>query len=73
MSNELEMWTVYYNPTDFPGKYVARLFKGEKPTGLHTISDTLEELRAKLLRHNPGLARLNRFPADEAQIVEVWL
>ncbi len=36
--------TVFYDTTDFPGKYVARLFDGPKPTRLMVKADTLDQI-----------------------------
>jgi hypothetical protein len=36
-------------------------------------ADTLVEIRDKLQELNPNLSRLNRFPDDDVNIVEVWL
>jgi hypothetical protein len=69
----LPMWTVYRQPRDYPENYVARLFVTiPSPVATHVaiVADTLEELRKAL---PAGLLRLERQPADEPQIVEVWI
>lgn len=69
----LPMWTVYRQPLDHPDHYVARMFVTlPAPVATHVaiVADTLEELRQAL---PAGLLRLERQPADEPQIVEVWI
>ena len=72
--DHLAIWTVYNNPTDYPGKFVARKFLATAPDPTATaeveIADTLAELRKKL---PPWLSRINRMPGDDPKIVEVWL
>lgn len=72
----LVIWTVYENPTDFPGEFVARPHfvgrGGGKPVAApHAIrAKTLAELRAKL---PPGLILFPRDKSDPPQIVESWM
>lgn len=72
--NALALWTVYENPTDYPGWFVARLSYVEG--GAHRQTDNvfidrnLESLRKRLPR---GLTKLARVPYDDPVIVEVWL
>jgi hypothetical protein len=70
-ANVLTIWAIYHNPTDHPGKFVARKFLGEKPTTECQIGDSLEDLRMEMRRM--GLAFFPRMPGDEPQIVETWL
>lgn len=76
--NVLRMWTVYKNPTDYPGKFVARMFEvgggaGEpRATGSVIIKDELSELR-DVLKFELHLVCLTRSEGDEPQIVETWL
>jgi hypothetical protein len=76
MREELSLWTVYDNPSDYPGKFVARLFTitkaGPKPTENIIICDTLEMIRTIMLTQM-HLTLLTRFPDDDPKIVEVWL
>lgn len=68
------IFTVYFNPKDFPGKYVVRLFDADKPLRLITISDTLEKAQATIPQGPPlGFHRVNRSPTDDPVIVETWL
>lgn len=74
----LRTYTIYFNPRDFPGRYVVREFFVASATGFSPIPnptplavvDTLEQARAAL---PPGLANINRYIEDEPQIVETWL
>lgn len=68
----IRIWTVYDHPTDYPDKYVARLFEGDQATASIIIADSLETLRM-ILCFEMGLARLARFAGDDAKIVETWL
>lgn len=74
-ADKLLIWTVYNNPSDYPGKYVVRWFclagdgayTAAQPT---IITDTLEEARAALPQ---GLHRLGRGTNDDHTIVETWV
>ena len=67
------MITIYFNPDDYPNKYVARVFDirpGDvQRTRYIMLGDDLEEIR---LRIPEGLYRKNRCPEDDAKILEVW-
>ena len=71
--NYLSVWTVYDNPLDFPGLFVARKSVTHKGAVLHThevlTASTLQELRELI---PPGLFCMPRDPSDEPQIVECW-
>ena len=45
------VFTIYFNTSDFPGKYVVRLWDGDKPLRMASVKDTLEEARAKLAEY----------------------
>ncbi len=70
----LHMWTIYHNPVDHPGRFVARRFE----VGTHSVTptrdmytaDTLAEVRALLPF---GLIYTPRQVGDDATIVEVWI
>jgi hypothetical protein len=69
----LDVWTVYRDPRDFPGKWVARLHRVtagvSTPSSVHFVADTLDGVRALL---PPGLFRLDRFELDEPHVYETW-
>lgn len=73
VTGELCMWTIFDNPLDAPGWFVARMFVGERPTHTALTFSTLEEAREMLLRLYPDLVCIERSPNDEPQIVETWL
>lgn len=67
---QIEIWTVYRDPIDFPGKFVVRKFLCNTPTDEHYTSKTIEGVR----EHIPaGLVKLMRQRDDDPKIVEVWL
>ncbi len=72
----MEMFTVYWNPKDYPNKFVVRRWlvsdKEPEPVPMElvAVASTLEEIRSKI----PGsLHCLRRFKEDDPAIVEVWL
>jgi hypothetical protein len=68
--DELIIWTIYENPKDFPGWFVARAFKLGKPTDTMHKAHTLEGVRNLL---PPGLVCLPLSFSDEPHIVECWI
>lgn len=76
MTDTLEMFVVYENPRDYPGKFVVRrwpncLVPQPVPEAVPMIvCDSLDVARAAV----PSWAvRLERFPDDDPAIREVWL
>lgn len=73
-NDTLAIWTVYLDPLDYPGMYVARefLIRGGQPemTNNMFVANTLAEIRALL---PPWLHCLHRKPADDPKIVESWI
>lgn len=68
---ELEMYVIYHNPSDYPGKYVVRIWRGlQADREPLTVTTTLSGSRAAL---PPGLYNLERFEQDDPAIVEVWV
>lgn len=69
----LTFWVVYFNPSDYPGKYVVRvqvLLKGELLSDpACQVADTLDGARA-LIPH--GLHCQPRQPNDFPVVVETW-
>lgn len=72
--DELTLWTVYHNPSDYPGKFVLRGFDvghgANGPRGDCTVGDSLEEVRAAV---PVGLVRVAPSELDDRTIVEVWI
>jgi hypothetical protein len=76
----LAMYTVYENPSDYPGWFVVRR-SVVTADGVVTMAPTLFA-RARTLKdcraaiedaHPEGLVCMHRSEGDEPQIVEVWL
>lgn len=66
----LPVFTIYRHPSDFPEHYVVRMFDMDKPTPYAMLADSEEAAVAKVPR---GLVRLERLPADDANIVCVYV
>lgn len=66
--------SVYLNPKDYPGKFVARLFDIQAGhvciTRYIMISDSLEDIRNEM---PAGLYRLDRTQDDDLELLEVWV
>lgn len=67
------MISIYYNPKDYPGKYVARVFDirpGEvRPTRYIMLNDNLEELRSAM---PVEFSYMDKTPKDDPELLEVW-
>lgn len=61
---------VYKKPSDYPDKYVARLWNLDKPTEVVIIKDTLAEVRSVI---PAGFFRLAPSVGDDPVIVETWI
>ena len=74
MAELLGMWAVTCNPSDHPGKFVARKWLIGRGTMAATaeqhIADTLDGVRDMLPR---GLIAIPRHPNDDPVIVESWI
>jgi len=66
----LPIWTIYDNPLDYPGLFVAREFNYDRATDKVLTDTTLDGLRRKL---PPNLTCIKRYPSDNPHIVESWL
>ena len=69
-NTKLPIFCVYEHPTDYPDKYVARLWNVDVPMSLITTADTLEEIREK---RPVGMVTLHRYETDDPAIVETWI
>lgn len=75
-SNEsvLYVYTIYFNPSDFPGLYVVRKFActATETTASPdaTTHETLEQARAAIPN---GYMCAGRIPEDDPVIVESWI
>jgi hypothetical protein len=77
MNEHLLVVTIYENPRDYPGKFVARRFwigvdrSGPRPEPEPlAVADSLDEIRAAIPQ---DMVCLGREPYDEPQIVESWV
>jgi hypothetical protein len=74
----LRLWTIYSNPTDYPGKFVTResvITAGHVRTRVTptAVVDSLEEARAAAQAASAYvLVRQERHPSDDPKIVETW-
>ncbi len=69
----LPIWTVYENPRDYPGQFVARKWlagRRVQATDEVRVAQSLQQLRECL---PPGLVCLQRQDGDDPAIVEVWM
>ena len=74
----LELWTIFFDPSDFPGKYVVRKFYVERgepapavvPDDTVIVTDTLAEARANVPQ---GTVNLGRYAEDDSKILETWV
>lgn len=76
----LSMWVIYWNPTDYPGKFVAREWQVHPgkldpvPMPNAIIVDSLEAARTAVqFASSTLLTRLAPAPGDDAKILETWL
>ena len=74
--DHLNIYTVFENPTDYPGQFVIRRFESRgnppsvTPCEVVATGKTIEEVRDQLPQ---DLTRLDRHPQDDPKIVETWL
>lgn len=66
----LEIYVIYQNPNDYPGKFVVRRWRGLTPDPHAEVRTTLTAARAAV---PPGLVLLSRCPDDDPCIAETWL
>ena len=69
---KLPSFAIYKNPTDYPGKSVARLFEGDKPTNVVIIKKNIRELHT-LFRYRTRMTFLPKLPGDPENRVGVWM
>lgn len=71
----LSIWTIYANPADLPGWFVARRFEitpaGPVPTSDTIFGPNLDPIRGYMEMR--GLTVLPREEGNELQIVEHWI
>lgn len=75
----LKMYTIYEDPSDFPGAFVVREFAivpGDPepvPTGWHVAGWSLDFARAAVAKYTAADHCIPRDPGDEPHIVETWV
>ena len=71
---KLPIWTVYFNPKDFPGRHVARRSEVGPEGALATDDILLGEIDdIRLAFAKCGLVKMTRSPGDDPVIVECWI
>lgn len=77
VNRDLEIWTIYDHPRDYPEHFVVRCWlstsTGSYATNEVWLRPTLDEARWVILGNSPGAYRLERAVADDPCIVETWL
>ena len=74
--NELPLWVIFHNPSDYPDKYVVKVQTVEAGGTIRlddppvAVVDTIEEARAAIPK---WCVNLGRKLDDELQIAEVWV
>lgn len=70
----LIVWTIYRNPSDFPGKYVVRAYVVGSgcvtAASTHHVRNSLDSARSTL---PANLVNLGRAIHDSPAIVETWV
>lgn len=66
------MITVYKNPIDYPGMYVARVYDLQQPTNTIIAKQSLEELQSDILQ-NTGMLFIPRYKEDDPVVVGAWV
>lgn len=75
MSEPVEMFAIYKNPSDYPDRYVLRRWlvtDGGFVSDKHPMAvwSNLEEIRGEIPK---GKVNIGRKPEDDPVIVEVWV
>jgi len=65
----LKVYAIYYNPSDYPGKFVLRIWNNDVPEKKCIVKKTLSEIHNKLPMN---LFNLGSDPVDKT-IIEVWI
>ena len=63
---------IHMHPSDYPNKYLARVFDREVPTNAIIIKDSLEELQ-KDIGENTNMVFLERTDKDVESMLGVWI
>lgn len=63
---------IYSNPSDYPGRFVARVWDLDKPTEILMVKKDIHEIREDIKSNIPTMVRLPRAKNDDLCIVETW-
>lgn len=70
----MELFALYFDPSDFPGMYVIRRWevtsKGARPTDAVWSYATFDQAKQSI---RPSLCFIRRSPGDDPKIVGTWL
>lgn len=75
----MNTYTIYENPRDYPGHYVARRWVVGNDNTLTPdpepliVARNVAKVRLALLEKDPNLICLGRTPGDDPAVLEVWL
>ena len=69
---DLPMIIVYSHPSDFPDKFVARLFDLQRPTPYIAIADSLSDIR-NIIPYPGRFHKMPRSKYDAPSITEVYM
>jgi len=75
-SRSIELWTIYDNPSDFPGQFVARRFdmtpgQEPRPTSEALLGKDFSDIEAHFIKN--GYVWLPRNSGDDPVIVGTYL
>lgn len=69
---KIPMIVVYERPSDFPDKYIARVFDCEIPTDVIIVRDSLQEIRDDITAAG-FMVCMERSQEDALSVVETWM
>ena len=64
------IWVIYKHPSDYPDKFVCRIWNLDKPTDKIWLADTLEGIH-RIIPDN--MVKLDRHVDDDPVVVETWI
>jgi len=70
LATKMPLIAIYDHPSDYPDKFVARIWDVDIPTRYAVLRDDLESIREVI---PPWMVRFVRSDKDDPVIVETWL
>jgi hypothetical protein len=71
---KLTIWTIYFNPLDFPGEWVARMFEVDQPTKSILRASEINDLRKLIQKHSDfERVKIPRSENDHPSVIESWI